>query len=84
MGAALGVQALGMRPTSSDATGGGTSAAELEQRARDAHDFAMIADVAFGVALVSASIGTALYLLREAPPVAASAGRSGARVEVRF
>jgi tetratricopeptide (TPR) repeat protein len=85
VGAVFGVRAVAMRPSDDESTGAGTSAADLEQRASDAHALAIVADVAFGVALASAGAGVALYFLREPEPRAAAAGRTlGAKVEVRF
>jgi len=85
VGAVFGVRAVALRPSEDEATGGGTSAGDLEERAADAHTLAIIADVAFGVALASAGTGAALYFLREPEPRAAAAGHTfGAKVEVRF
>jgi tetratricopeptide (TPR) repeat protein len=85
VGTVFGLRALAVRPSAHDSTGAGTSAAELQQRAEDAHDLAVVADVAFAIALSSAGVGAALYFLRDAQPDAAARARGlGAKFEVHF
>lgn len=68
-GVVFGVRALSLRPSES-VTGPEQSFQDLQSSARRAHQSAVIADISFGVALVSGGAAALLYFLREAPAAA--------------
>ena len=78
VGTVFGVRALATQPSSDDRTGVNESHTELEDRQKRAHGFAVVADVAFAVALVSGGAAVTLYLSR------APDGSAGARPGRRF
>jgi tetratricopeptide (TPR) repeat protein len=68
VGTVFGLRALGTRPSDSEATGPGTTPQDLRDRADEAHSYAVVADVAFVISLVSAGAAGFLYFTREAEP----------------
>lgn len=82
VGTYYGVQALSTRQSADDATGNTTSVYQLEDRAKRAHDYAVVADVCFAVGAVSAGAAALLYFTRDAKPsspkVGAAVGPRGA------
>ena len=64
VGIAFGVGALAINPGAMPETGRGVSAAELEANAHAAHTDAVVADVAFGLAVASAATVVAILLVR--------------------
>jgi tetratricopeptide (TPR) repeat protein len=77
VGSVFGLRALSTRPTDSDATGPSTTPQDLRDRADEAHTYAVVADVAFAISLVSAGAAGFLYFSREAEP--GPSGRAGSR-----
>ncbi len=77
LGAVFGVRAWAVHPGSSPRTGPSQSSAEAHADARRAHQFAVVADISFGVALLSSAAAAGLYFGREAPAPAAQAGSLG-------
>lgn len=68
-GTVLGLRALSQRPDDPPTTTSSKSYADLQSDADSAHKTAVMADVAFGVAAVSAVTAVVLYFTREAPVV---------------
>ncbi|MCA9631647.1 MAG: tetratricopeptide repeat protein [Myxococcales bacterium] len=66
VGVIFGVRALLKHPGGSPTTGPGVSAGDLQDDAASAHDMALIADVSFGVALLSGAAASLLYFGRSA------------------
>ncbi|MGE0322147.1 MAG: tetratricopeptide repeat protein [Polyangiaceae bacterium] len=64
LGVVFGVRALLTHPGGSPSTGPGESARDLQQDAASAHDMALVADVSFGVALLSGAAASLLYFGR--------------------
>lgn len=67
-GVYFGVSALSERQSTEDATGSRLSVYQLEDRAKQAHDHAVLADVSFAVAGVAAGAAALLYFTRDAKP----------------
>lgn len=80
VGTYCGIQAVSTHQSTEDATGNGTSVQDLEDRARRAHDYAVVADVAFAVGAASAGAALLLYFTRDAKP---SGPRVGAALSPR-
>ncbi|MBX3181826.1 MAG: tetratricopeptide repeat protein [Polyangiaceae bacterium] len=76
VGSVFGLRAWAMHPGSSPRTGPSQSSAEAHADARRAHQLAVVADVSFGIALLSGAAAAGLYFGREAPAPAAR-GSSG-------
>lgn len=68
VGTGFGISALSSRPKSGFVTGETGSYADLEDKARDAHARAVIADVGFGVGIASAAACALLYFSRTKDP----------------
>ena len=66
VGTVFGLRALSTRPSSSDATGPGKTPQDLRNQNVDAHNYAVVADVAFAISLVSAGTAGYLYFSRDA------------------
>ncbi len=64
LGVVFGIRALVKHPGGSPKTGPGESASDLQADAASAHDMALIADVSFGVAVVSGVAASLLYFGR--------------------
>jgi tetratricopeptide (TPR) repeat protein len=73
VGTIFGVRALSTRPSDSDATGPGTSIDDLHDRNDQARSYALIADIAFAVSVVSGGTAAFLYFSRTAEPSASGA-----------
>jgi hypothetical protein len=86
VGAVFGVRALSTRPSSSDTTGGGTTPDDLRKQSDEAHSYAIVADVAFAVSVVSAGAAGFLYFSRDAEPTPSGAKntRTLVNIGVRF
>lgn len=74
VGTYYGLTALSTEKSSEDATGSSTSVYDLEERKAQAHDYAVIADVAFAVGAVSAGAAVVLYFTRDAKPSGSQVG----------
>lgn len=68
VGTYYGIQAVSTQQSTEDATGNGTSVQDLADRAQRAHDYAVVADVAFAVGAASAGAALLLYFTRDAKP----------------
>lgn len=68
LGVVYGVRALAAHPGGSPRSGPGQSAGELQRNAARAHDYALVADASFGIALVSGVAAAVLYFGREPEP----------------
>lgn len=77
LGVVFGLRAWALHPGGSPHTGPGQSSAEVHEDARSAHSLAVLADVSFGVALLSGAAAAGLYFGREAPAPAAQQVSSG-------
>ncbi|MCB9590423.1 MAG: tetratricopeptide repeat protein [Polyangiaceae bacterium] len=78
LGVVFGVRALLTHPGGSPTTGPGESAGDLQHDASSAHDMALVADISFGVALLSGAAASLLYFGRSADePAGQSASRVG-------
>jgi len=90
VGTYYGLTALATQRSTEDATSNSLSVYELEDRAKLAHDQAVVADVAFAVGAASLGAAALLYFTRDAKPSAPRVGagvgpRSGfVRVEAAF
>jgi len=88
VGSYWGFKALSTRKSADEATGPNLRVDQLKDRAVEAHRYAVMADISFVVAAVSAGAATALYFARdekpkdESPRVGASVTQSGAFVGV--
>ncbi|MBK7582300.1 MAG: tetratricopeptide repeat protein [Myxococcales bacterium] len=74
VGIYYGVQALSTRQSTEDATGKNLSVYGLQDRAKTAHDQALVADIAFTVSAASAGAAALFYFTRDAKPRATSVG----------
>lgn len=80
VGTVFGVRALSTRPGDGDTTGPGTTPQDLRDQSVEAHNYAVVADVAFAISVVSAGAAGFLYFSRDAEPTAS--GRTGQRTLV--
>lgn len=89
VGTYFGLKALSTRESANESTGPGLGVDELESRAKDAHDQAVIADIAFVTAALGAGAATVLYFARDekpkdsAPVVGAAVGPGTGVVSLR-
>lgn len=86
VGAVFGVRALSTRPRDTETTGPGKTPDDLREQNDQAHSYAVVADVAFAVSLVSAGAAGFLYFSRDAEttPTGARGSRTMLNLGVSF